>query len=124
MSACVECGDQGLSPECPSCLRREPPGTVRRMPRAPNAPALADGTEVAQLRAECARLRAALERAIEGIEFVLRFHRGGHWTEEDSRLWARWTGGDDATTRAMCDQLRQVRNAALAEIRECLGGGQ
>lgn len=45
----------------------------------------------------------------DALRLVLLFHRGGQWTDEDGQEWERITkGGNDATTKAMCDHIRKV----------------
>lgn len=42
------------------------------------------------------------------LRAVLLFHRGGPWTADDSRMWSALTGKDEATTRALCDAIREA----------------
>jgi hypothetical protein len=39
---------------------------------------------------------------------VLLFHAGGEWDNERRALWKQLTGRDEATTRALCDAVREV----------------
>lgn len=64
----------------------------------------ADALVAANQRLE--RRVGALE---EALEMVILYHSGGWWDENKSRRWERWTGRPEATTRALCDQLRTLR---------------
>ncbi len=69
---------------------------------------IADDAEALVARlAEAAR---TLERAAVA---TLLFHRGGQWTPEDAAQWRMLTGGDDASTKGLCDFAR----AAIAKAR-------
>jgi len=52
--------------------------------------------------------RVKLEEQQRALHLVLAFHRGGAWTDEDRALWREITGGDEATTKSMCDHIRKV----------------
>lgn len=47
-------------------------------------------------------------RLEEALKLVLMFHKGGPWTDDDSRKWRVTTGIDEATTRVLCNHLRNV----------------
>jgi len=47
------------------------------------------------------KLRAALE-------LPLMFHASGPWDEDKRRRWKEITGSDEATTKIMCDHIRNV----------------
>lgn len=42
------------------------------------------------------------------LEVVLLFHRGGEWTANDTTTWTRLTGGNDASTKGLCDAIRDA----------------
>jgi hypothetical protein len=42
------------------------------------------------------------------LEAVLMFHRGGEWTANDTTTWERLTGGNDASTKGLCDAIRDA----------------
>lgn len=44
----------------------------------------------------------------DALELPLLFHSAGPWDEAKRSRWRTITGGDDATTRAMCDHIRKV----------------
>jgi hypothetical protein len=52
-------------------------------------------------RQRCDQLESALR-------LVLDFHGAGHWDETRRHRWQVATGTDEATTRVMCDHIRQV----------------
>ena len=58
--------------------------------------------------AEVALMVRLRNQAHEALEWVLRFHSGKPWGPEDERLWRRWTGREECTTKALCDQIREV----------------
>ena len=44
----------------------------------------------------------------DALRMVLLYHSGSPWDAEKQRRWQRWTGRDEATTRALCDQIRAL----------------
>jgi hypothetical protein len=42
------------------------------------------------------------------LEAVLMFHRGGEWTATDSTTWLRLTGTEGASTKELCDAIREA----------------
>lgn len=44
----------------------------------------------------------------DALRAVLLFHDGGPWTEAKKKEWRRITGGDVATTAALCDHVRWI----------------
>jgi hypothetical protein len=48
---------------------------------------------------------SALERLARA---VLRFHRGGPWTEQERIEWVMLTGEEAATTKVLCDLARRL----------------
>ena len=53
-------------------------------------------------------LAGQVERMRDALNLVLLFHGGGEWGVEARAQWRAVTGGDDATTRALCDHIRQT----------------
>jgi hypothetical protein len=43
-----------------------------------------------------------------GLRAVLLFHSPSPWDQEKQRLWQEYTGGDDASTKALCDFIRKL----------------
>lgn len=46
------------------------------------------------------------ERALDLFEAVLMFHSGGQWDETKEARWRQLVGCNEATTRALCDAVR------------------
>ena len=50
----------------------------------------------------------------EALEAVLLFHRPGHWNAAKRERWknlttnTRWTKGREATTKVLCDLVREA----------------
>ncbi len=42
------------------------------------------------------------------LEAVLLFHSGSPWTPEKQAQWKTLTGADEATTKVLCDQVREA----------------
>ena len=42
------------------------------------------------------------------LELVLLYHSGGEWTPEKDNTWVTSTGRAEATTKALCDFVRQT----------------
>lgn len=42
------------------------------------------------------------------LEAVLLFHRGGEWSPNDSKTWLRLTGKEGASTKELCDAIRDA----------------
>ncbi len=57
----------------------------------------------------------------EALDLVLRFHRGGRWTETDAMNWKAITGDDESTTKSMCDHIRRVMGklASQQDVIDC-----
>lgn len=72
---------------------------------------------VRRLAALVRRLAGRVSELEEALEMVILYHSGGWWDEAKSKRWERWTGRPEATTRALCDQLRTLR-AALQSTAE------
>lgn len=49
--------------------------------------------------------RAARHRNL--LRAVLLFYSGGGWDEDQARRWRELTGKTEATTRALCDAIRE-----------------
>jgi hypothetical protein len=43
----------------------------------------------------------------DALELVLLFHEGGSWSNEKSERWAELSGNREATTRTLCDCVRE-----------------
>lgn len=67
--------------------------------------------ERAQLLVRAVNAHPALLAAVEA---TLLFHSGGHWDAAKAARWKDLTGGDDATTRALCDLARAALRKAGA----------
>jgi hypothetical protein len=50
----------------------------------------------------------AFEPLRAALALVLMFYTVGEWSDEKKTEWKRITGNDDASTKAMCDHIRQV----------------
>ncbi len=50
---------------------------------------------------------------VDALEAVLLFHAGGPWDGASAQRWRDLTGGDNASTKGLCDVVR----AALAKTR-------
>lgn len=44
----------------------------------------------------------------EALELPLLFHSGGAWDDDKRARWKAITGSDDASTKAMCDHIRET----------------
>ncbi len=44
----------------------------------------------------------------DALEAVLLFHSASPWTPEKQARWAKLTGEQEATTRALCDAVRRA----------------
>jgi hypothetical protein len=53
-----------------------------------------------------------VERAERLARAVLLFHSGTPWTDEKRQLWAALTGRREATTKVLCDVVREIRAEA------------
>ena len=49
-----------------------------------------------------------MKKAIDALQLVLLFHRGGAWTAQDGEKWTRITGSSLASTKSLCDHIRDV----------------
>lgn len=49
---------------------------------------------------------------IDALRAVLLFHESGPWTDEKRRMWFDLTGRHEATTKALCDFVREALAAA------------
>lgn len=67
---------------------------------------------IAALQQRVAALEAALRQARDGLEAPLLFHGAEPWGDAKVKRWERLTGRGEATTRALCDFVRQVLFAA------------
>lgn len=63
---------------------------------------------------------SALARVLDVLTLPLLFHQGGPWTEEDRAKWVAITGKDEATTKVMCDTIRETL-AALTPADKSVG---
>jgi hypothetical protein len=43
----------------------------------------------------------------DALELVLMFHEGGSWSSEKSKRWDELSGNREATTRTLCDCVRE-----------------
>lgn len=62
---------------------------------------------------QLAAARARVEALEAGLRMVLLFHGVGGWDSEKRLSWANLTGGQPATTKALCDKLRALLDYAL-----------
>lgn len=72
-------------------------------------------------RAEAEQLRERVRVLEDAVEMVLLYHSASPWDDAKTKRWERWTGRDEATTKALCDQLRTLRRAALNPKAEEVG---
>lgn len=49
------------------------------------------------------------DEVVRIVEAVLLFHSGSLWTPEKQERWRALTGRTEATSKALCDWLREVR---------------
>jgi hypothetical protein len=54
-----------------------------------------------------------ISRLVAALRLPLLFHSGAPWTEERRLEWRSLTGSYEATTKVMCDAIREA--LALAE---------
>lgn len=52
--------------------------------------------------------RAHLSAMRDALELTLLFHDGGEWTTERRARWEELTGVGEATTRILCNAIRQA----------------
>ncbi|HXH12320.1 MAG TPA: hypothetical protein VNP04_21450 [Alphaproteobacteria bacterium] len=64
---------------------------------------------LAQLRQHVAQLRRACQA-------VLLFHDGTPWTPQKQAAWEQFTQMPVATTRALCDTVRQALSATTEDL--------
>ena len=53
------------------------------------------------------------EKLENALKATLLFHMSSHWDETSRKAWKRLTGRDAATTRTLCDFIRET----LADVR-------
>lgn len=61
-----------------------------------------------------ARMAASHKRLMTACEGTLLFHRGGHWTSDDTLAWKKLTALTSLTTKSLCDFIRAAINQAPA----------
>lgn len=64
-----------------------------------------------QLREDRDQLITRARALEEALEMVLLYHSGSPWDVAKAKRWERWTGSGDASTRALCGQLRTLLEA-------------
>jgi len=69
---------------------------------------LAVGAENERLRSEVAAINCELRAARRCCRALLMFHSGEPWTPERQSEWNLLTGGADATTKGLCDFVRET----------------
>ena len=67
--------------------------------------------KVRDVTAEMGHL-STIQRMASSLQAVLLFHRGGVWDDDARREWKNLTGRDDASTKSMCDTIRETLRLA------------
>ena len=62
-----------------------------------------------------------IERLLGACAAVLMFFHGGEWTAERRAEWKRITGSDEATTKVLCDHIRNVSGAGVSMYEQYAG---
>lgn len=75
-----------------------------------------DGLFVAGCPEEDANLIASAPDLMEALEAVLIFHSDSFWSDDKHKRWKEITGKDEATTKILCDKVRQAIAKAEGKV--------
>jgi predicted transcriptional regulator len=60
------------------------------------------------------KIQVRLDDLVKAAKATLMFHQGGPWSQADRETWLELTGRDEASTRTLCDFVREQLGKAGA----------